>query len=120
MKKQMNKKFWRTFGTVFLEALVIVTVILVFLWMNQLAYYSFSNVPYDKNKEQEITVQITDNTEIMDLSDTLKQKEIVGSRYAMVIRYYCSDYQYYELCPGTYQISADMGIDDLLDEFTGR
>jgi len=116
----MNKKFWRTFGTVFLEALVIVTVILIFLWMNQLAYYSFSNVPYDKSREEETTVRITDDTGITDLSYQLKDEEMIGSRYAMVLRYYCSDYQYYELCPGTYKVSTSMGIDDMLDEFTGR
>ena len=119
MKQQMNKKFWRTFGTVFLEALVIVTVILIFLWMTQLAYYSFSNIAYD-DKKTTATVQITNDTTLDELSEQLKEENIIGSSYALVMRYYCSEYQNYELCPGTYHVSSGMGIDDLLEQFTGR
>jgi cell division protein YceG involved in septum cleavage len=61
-----------------------------------------------------------EDEKITELSKQLEQKEIIENCYLITIRYYCSDYRRYELRAGNYQVSADMGIDDLLNEFTGR
>ena len=45
---------------------------------------------------------------------------IIGDKKYLIIRYQCSTYHIYKLRAGTYQVSSDMGVDDLLDEFTGR
>jgi cell division protein YceG involved in septum cleavage len=120
MKRQVNKKFWRTFLPVLLEALVIVVVILIFLWMNKLAFFSFSNEPYRKDSTSQQEIVIKEDEKIWMLSEQLEQEEVVESQFSVALRYYCSDYRRYELRPGNYQVSADMGIDDLLNEFTGR
>jgi cell division protein YceG involved in septum cleavage len=119
-KAQVNKKFWKTFGIVFLYALVIVLAVLIFLWTNKLAFYSFSNEPYRKDSSVKTEISVTEDEKISELSKQLEQKEIIENCYLITIRYYCSDYRRYELRAGNYHVSADMGIDDLLNEFTGR
>ncbi|MDO4170247.1 MAG: hypothetical protein Q4D45_10135 [Lachnospiraceae bacterium] len=118
--QQINKKFWRTFGKVFLEALFIVGVILIFLWMYQLSYYSFSNEPYHKKETQNVKITIAEKETIGDLAKKLEQAEIIENKYYLQIRYQCSDYHRYHLRAGEYQVTDAMGIDDLLEKFTGR
>lgn len=118
--RQVNRKFWRTFGVVFLEALLVVAIILVFLWMYQLSYYSFSNEPYQEKVTKTIKIQITEEETITDLAKELEQKAIIEDRRYLQIRYQCSDYHRYHLRAGEYQITDSMGIDDLLEDFTGR
>lgn len=116
----MNKKFWRTFVYVFLEALIVVFIILLFLWMKIIAFDAFSNTPYDKKDAKQITYFVKREQSIGEISKELEQKKIISNHLAMELRYYCSDYTNDSFQAGKHEISSDMGIDALLDEFTGR
>lgn len=120
MKKQMNKKFWRTFFSVFLDALLIVAVILIFLWMKKIAYYSFSNEPYQKESKKQLEIQIKEADTVREVANELEYLGVIEDKNYVLLRYNCSTYHVYQLCPGKYQVSPNMGVDDLLDEFTGR
>lgn len=120
MKQQVNKKFWRTFFSVFLNALLIVVIILIFLWMNNLAYYAFANEPFRSDSDAKVEIQVKEEEKVKELALELEEKNVIENNWYMRLRYYCSDYQKYHLRTGRYQVSADMGMDDLLDEFTGR
>ena len=120
MIRQVNKKFWRTFFSVFLDTLLIVALILIFLWIKKIAYYSFSNRPYQRDGSRTIEIQIDKKETVKAVAAQLERQGIIGDKKYLIIRYQCSTYHIYKLRAGTYQVSSDMGVDDLLDEFTGR
>jgi cell division protein YceG involved in septum cleavage len=120
MIRQVNKKFWRTFFTVFLDALLIVAIVLIFFWMRKVGFYSFSNRPYQKENGKVIEIQIKEKETVKDLARQLEERGVIEDDMYLRIRYRCSSYYMYNFRPGEYQVSPSMGVDDLLDEFTGQ
>lgn len=120
MRQQINKKFWMTFLPVFLEALAVVLLILIFLWTKQAAFYTFSNEPLDQTQTDFTDVVVTEDETLKQVAEELEDRELIADGIYLRIRYQFSDYKNYSLCQGTYEISPSMGVDDILDEFTGR
>ncbi len=120
MSQQINKKFWMTFLPVFLEALGVVLLILIFLSIKRTAYISFSNIPYSEEQTKTCEIIIEGDESIGKVARELEKLGVIEDDRYIKIRYYCSDYKEYEFLEGVHDVSASMGTDDLLDELTGK
>lgn len=120
IKQQMNKKFWRTFGEVFLDALLLVAVILVFLWMKKVAFFAFSNEPYQPDSKAYVQMVVVKNDNAHEIGEKLERMGVIESHWYLQIRYQFSSYGKYHFQPGIYRVGPSMGVDDLIAEFTGR
>ncbi|MCQ2491991.1 MAG: hypothetical protein MJ087_03005 [Lachnospiraceae bacterium] len=109
-----------TFLPVFLEALGVVLLILIFLWMKQTAFMSFANVSYKQEQVETCQIIIEGNEKIGKVSKELEKLGVVADKRYIKIRYYCSDFKEYEFVKGVHDVSANMGTDDLLNELTGK
>ncbi len=120
IKQQINKKFWMTFLPVFLEALGVVLLILIFLWMKQVAFYSFSNEPYEKDTTDVVQIDVTRDQKVRDVAKELEKRDVIRDSRYLTIRYYCSSYKDDQIIQGVYEVSPSMGVDDILDKITGK
>ena len=82
-------------------------------------YRVFSNPVYDDRSTEVITVEIVEGQSDVDVMRELSQKGVVQDCYSAYFRLCFSKYNG-QLKPGSYEVSASMALDEILEALTGE
>lgn len=115
-KQEASQTLKAVFGSVFrlaINLVILYLLIKLFLFAYGFAYQVFANEAYEPKNKATVTVTVNEDTSIISIAETLKEKGVIENPYAFILRYRFSKYNE-ELKAGTYEVGPAMKTDEIL------